>query len=168
VGAENAAAVQVGGPSGQMIDRGQYERQISFEDLPTGGSIMIFSPRRDLLEVVDAFMEFFVDESCGYCVPCRVGNVLLRKRLQQIREGKGVPDDLDYLEKLGVSTRRMSRCGLGQTSPNPILSTLENFRPIYNALVREDHSGLQKSFDVLKAVQDASDLTGRRSVLFHA
>ena len=168
VGAENAAAVQVGGPSGQMIDRGQYDRQISFEDLPTGGSIMVFSPKRDLLEVVDAFMEFFVDESCGYCVPCRVGNVLLRNRLQQIRDGKGSPADLDYLEKLGVSTKRMSRCGLGQTSPNPILSTLENFRPIYNALVREDLSGLQKSFDVLKAVQDASDLTGRRSVLFHA
>jgi [NiFe] hydrogenase diaphorase moiety large subunit len=129
---------------------------------------MIFSPKRDLLEVVDAFMEFFVDESCGYCVPCRVGNVLLRKRLQQIRDGKGVPADLDYLEKLGVSTRRMSRCGLGQTSPNPILSTLKNFRPVYNALVREDHSGFQKSFDGLKAVEAASELTGRRSVVFHA
>ncbi len=168
VGAEDAAAVQIGGPSGQMIDRGQLDRKISFEDLPTGGSIMVFSPKRDLLEVVDAFMEFFVDESCGYCVPCRVGNVLLRNRLQQIREGKGTPEDLDYLQKLGVSTRRMSRCGLGQTSPNPILSTLENFRPIYNALVRDDPSGLQKSFDVLKAVEAASELTGRRSVLFHA
>lgn len=168
VGAENAAAVQIGGPSGQMIDRGQYGRAISFEDLPTGGSIMVFNPQRDLLEVVDAFMEFFVDESCGYCVPCRVGNVLLRKRLEQIRNGEGVPEDLEYLEKLGVSTCRTSRCGLGQTSPNPILSTLENFRPIYNALVREDRSGLVKSFDVLKAVEPASELAGRRSVIFHA
>lgn len=168
VGAEDAAAVQIGGPSGQMIDRGQYGRKICFDDLPTGGSIMVFSPQRDLLEVVDAFMEFFVDESCGYCVPCRVGNVLLRSRLARIREGKGVPEDLGYLEQLGLSTRRTSRCGLGQTSPNPILSTLGNFRPIYNALVREDRSGLQKSFDVLKATEDASNLTGRRSVLFHA
>ena len=168
VGAEDAAAVQIAGPSGQMIDRGQYHRKICFGDLPTGGSIMVFSAQRDLLEVVDAFMEFFVDETCGYCVPCRVGNVLLRQRLERIREGKGVPDDLDYLEQLGKSTCRMSRCGLGQTSPNPILSTLENFRPIYNALVREDRSGLQKSFDVLKAVEDASELTGRRSVIFHA
>ena len=168
VGAEDAAAVQIAGPSGQMIDRGQYHRRICFGDLPTGGSIMVFSPQRDLLEVVDAFMEFFIDESCGYCVPCRVGNVLLRQRLERIRQGKGVPDDLDYLDRLGKSTRRMSRCGLGQTSPNPILSTLQNFRPIYNALVREDRSGLQKSFDVLKAVEDASELTGRRSGLFHA
>ena len=168
VGAEDAAAVQIAGPSGQMIDRGQYHRKICFSDLPTGGSIMVFSAQRDLLEVVDAFMEFFIDESCGYCVPCRVGNVLLRQRLERIREGKGVPEDLDYLERLGKSTCRMSRCGLGQTSPNPILSTLKNFRPIYNALVREDRSGLQKSFDVLKAVEDASELTGRRSVIFHA
>jgi len=168
VGAPNAAAVQVGGPSGEMIDRSRYGRVISFEDLSTGGSIMVFGPPRDLLEVVDAFMDFFVDESCGYCVPCRVGNVLLHKRLQLIRNGKGVPEDLDYLEKLGLSTRRMSRCGLGQTSPNPILSTLKNFRPVYNALVREDRSGLQKSFEVLKAVEPASELTERRSVIFHA
>ncbi len=168
VGAENAAAVQIGGPSGQMLDRSQYGRAISFEDLPTGGSIMVFGRQRDLLEVVDAFMEFFVDESCGYCVPCRVGNVLLRNRLERIRNGKGIPEDLAYLEKLGISTRRMSRCGLGQTSPNPILSTLENFRPIYNALVREDRSGLAKSFDVLRAVEPACELTGRRSVIFHA
>jgi [NiFe] hydrogenase diaphorase moiety large subunit len=167
-GAEDAVAVQIGGPSGQMIDRGQYARKICFGDLPTGGSIMVFSPQRDLLEVVDAFMEFFVDESCGYCVPCRVGNVLLRQRLTRIREGQGVPEDLTYLERLGKSTGRMSRCGLGQTSPNPILSTLKNFRPVYNALVREDRSGFQKSFNVLKAVEDASELTGRRSVLFHA
>ncbi|HKL20354.1 MAG TPA: NAD(P)H-dependent oxidoreductase subunit E [Tichowtungia sp.] len=168
IGAENAAAVQIAGPSGQMIDRGQFHRKICFGDLPTGGSIMVFSPKRDLLEVVDAFMEFFIDESCGYCVPCRVGNVLLRERLERIREGRGVPEDLDYLERLGKSTRRTSRCGLGQTSPNPILSTLENFRPVYNALVREDRSGLQKSFDVLKAVEDAGELAGRRSVIFHA
>ena len=168
VGGKDAAAVQIGGPSGQMIDRSQYDRAISFEDLPTGGSIMIFGPDRDLLEVVDAFMEFFVDESCGYCVPCRVGNVLLQKRLQQIREGHGIPEDIAYLKRLGNCTKRMSRCGLGQTSPHPILTTLENFRPVYNALVRKDDSGLQKSFNVLHAIEEASELTERRSVIFHA
>jgi len=168
VGAEDTAAVQMGGPSGQMINPSQFDRAVSFEDLPTGGSVMVFSKQRDLLEVVEAFMEFFVEEDCGYCVPCRVGNVLLLNRLQQIREGKGTPEDIVYLEKLGLSTKCMSRCGLGQTSPNPILSTLENFRPIYNALVRENRSGLQRSFDVMHAMEPASELTGRRSVLFHA
>ncbi|NCC50675.1 MAG: NADH:ubiquinone oxidoreductase [Spartobacteria bacterium] len=168
VGAPDAMAVQIGGPSGQMIDCSRFGRAISFEDLPTGGSIIIFGQDRDLLEVVDAFMEFFVDESCGYCVPCRVGNVLLRTRLQQIRDGKGVIEDLEYLTKLGKCTKRMSRCGLGQTSPNPILSTIENFRPVYNALLRRDQTGFQKSFNILHAIEDASELTGRRSVIFHA
>jgi len=168
VGAEDAAAMQVGGPSGQMINPSQFDRAISFEDLPTGGSIMVFNKQRDLLEVVEAFMEFFAEEDCGYCVPCRVGNVLLLNRLKQIRNGKGVTEDMDYLEKLGKATKRMSRCGLGQTSPNPILSTLENFRPIYTEVVRDNTSGLQKSFDVLEAMEQANEVTGRQSVLFHA
>lgn len=167
-GGGEAFAVQIGGPSGRMIDRSQFGRAVSFEDLPTGGSVMVFGPRRDLLDVVHAFMEFFVDESCGYCVPCRVGNVLLKQRLERVRAGEAQPEDLDYLERLGEAVRKMSRCGLGQTSPNPILSTLQNFRPIYNALVRENRSGLQKSFHVLRAVEQASELAGRRSVLFHA
>jgi [NiFe] hydrogenase diaphorase moiety large subunit len=168
VGAEDTAAVQIGGPSGQMINPAQFDRAISFEDLPTGGSIMVFNKQRDLLEVVEAFMTFFEDEDCGYCVPCRVGNVLLLNHIKRIRAGKGVTEDLDYLEKLGKATKRTSRCGLGQTSPNPVLSTLENFRSIYTDVVRDNTSGLQKSFDVLEAMKQANEVTGRESVLFHA
>ena len=167
-GADNTMAVQVGGPSGQMIGAAQFDQEISFEGLPTGGSFMVFSTERDILEVVLAFMRFFVDESCGYCVPCRVGNVLLKSRVERIRNGEGSPADLAYLQKLGESVKRMSRCGLGQSSPNPILSTLKNFRPVYNALVREDKSGRQKSFHVMRAVENASRIAGRRSEIFHA
>ena len=81
VGALDAVAVQVGGASGQMVGADEYDRTLCYDDLPTGGSIMVFGERRDPLEVVHAFMEFFVDESCGYCTPCRVGNVLLQKGL---------------------------------------------------------------------------------------
>jgi [NiFe] hydrogenase diaphorase moiety large subunit len=167
-GADNTAAVQVGGPSGQMVAPAQFDLPISFEGLSTGGSFMIFSNERDILEIVEAFMQFFVDESCGYCVPCRVGNVLLKSRVERVRSGEGSPADLAYLQKLGESVKRMSRCGLGQTSPNPILSTLRNFRPVYNALVRADKSGLQKSFHIMRAVEEASRIAERRSEVFHA
>ncbi len=167
-GAENTAAVQVGGPSGQMVGSAQFDQPISFEGLSTGGSFMVFSNERDILEIVEAFMQFFVDESCGYCVPCRVGNVLLKSRIERVRSGEGSPADLAYLQKLGESVKRMSRCGLGQTSPNPILSTLRNFRTVYNALVREDKSGLQKSFHIMRAVEEASQIAERRSEVFHA
>ncbi len=167
-GAEDAACVCVGGPSGQMVGPAQFGLGISYEELSTGGSMMIFSNQRDILEVAAAFMEFFVEESCGYCVPCRVGNVLLKNRLKRVRNGEGAQADLDYLQKLGESVKFMSRCGLGQTSPNPVFSTLKNFRPVYNALVKDNGDGLQKSFDIMKAVEDASAIAGRRSEIFHA
>jgi [NiFe] hydrogenase diaphorase moiety large subunit len=167
-GAENSAAVQVGGPSGQMIGPAEFDQGISFEGLATGGAFMIFNNERDILEIVLAFMQFFVDESCGYCVPCRVGNVLLKSRIERVRSGEGSPSDLAYLQKLGESVKRMSRCGLGQTSPNPILSTLKHFRPVYNALVRENKSGFQKSFHIMRAVENASQIAERRSEVFHA
>jgi [NiFe] hydrogenase diaphorase moiety large subunit len=167
-GADDVACVCVGGPSGQMVGPAQFGLGISFEELATGGSMMVFSNQRDILEVADAFMAFFVDESCGYCVPCRVGNVLLKSRLARVRQGIGSRADLDYLQRLGESVKFTSRCGLGQTSPNPILSTLKNFRPVYNALVKESGDGLQKSFNIMKAVEDASAIAGRRSEIFHA
>ncbi len=167
-GAEDVACVCVGGPSGQMVGPAQFGLGISYEELSTGGSMMVFSNQRDILEVAAAFMEFFVDESCGYCVPCRVGNVLLKNRLERVRKGEGGQSDLDYLQRLGESVKFMSRCGLGQTSPNPILSTLKNFRPVYNALVKENPNGFCKSFNIMKAVEDASAIAGRRSEIFHA
>ena len=167
-GAEDVACVCVGGPSGQMVGPAQFDLGISYEELSTGGSVMIFSNQRDILEVAAAFMDFFVDESCGYCVPCRVGNVLLKNRLERVRIGEGTKSDLDYLQRLGESVKFTSRCGLGQTSPNPVLSTLKNFRPVYNALVKADGSGLNRSFHIMKAVEEASAIAGRRSEIFHA
>lgn len=168
VGATDVAAVQVGGPSGQMVGPSCFQQGISYEELSTGGAMIIFSNQRDLLEVAEAFMEFFVDESCGYCVPCRVGNVLLKNRLGRIRKGEGSQEDLAYLERLGESVKQMSRCGLGQTSPNPVLSTLKNFRPVYNALVKENKTGFNPSFNIMRAVEEASTIAGRRSEIFHA
>jgi [NiFe] hydrogenase diaphorase moiety large subunit len=165
-GASNTAAVQVGGPSGQMIGEDEFDRTICFDDLSTGGSIMIFGPERNILEVADYFMEFFVEESCGYCTPCRVGNVLMKQTLENIMAGKGTPDDLDMLEEIGEVVKISSRCGLGQTSPNPILTTLKNFRKTYEDLVKEDADGFQPSFDINEVLKVSETITGRKSVHF--
>ncbi|GAB4385888.1 MAG: NADH-quinone oxidoreductase subunit NuoF [Phycisphaerales bacterium] len=164
-GADEPKAVQVGGPSGRMVDPVKDGgRRICYDDLATGGAIMVFGPERDLLEVVAAFMEFFVDESCGYCTPCRVGNVLLKERIEIIRKGRGEPGDLKYLQELGEMIRATSRCGLGQSSPNPILTTLSGFRPVYESLVRPAEVGLQRAFDLRESVRASERIAGRASV----
>ncbi len=164
-GGDGAAAVQVGGPSGQLIGPDMYDRTICYDDLATGGALMVFGPERDLLKVVEYFMDFFIEESCGYCTPCRVGNVLLKNRLENIMQGKGEPSDLAYLEELGQSVKSTSRCGLGQTSPNPILSSLKNFPALYKVLVKEDQP-FQPTFDIQKALGTAKEIAGRPSMHF--
>jgi [NiFe] hydrogenase diaphorase moiety large subunit len=160
-GAEEPMAIQVGGPSGQLVGEADFDRQICFDDLPTGGSIMVFGPERDLLEIVENFMDFFVEESCGYCTPCRVGNVLLRETLQRVRRGEAEPQDLENLESLGETVKVTSRCGLGQTSPNPILTSLKNFRHLYAERVAEAPKGRRRSFNLDRAVREAADIAGR-------
>jgi [NiFe] hydrogenase diaphorase moiety large subunit len=166
-GAEDAKAVQVGGPSGQMVGPEAYERAICYDDLATGGSMMVFGPKRDILKPVRKFMEFFVEESCGYCTPCRVGNVLLLERLERIMDGRGEPSDIEYLQTLGETVKTASRCGLGQTSPNPILSSLEHFRVAYDGLVKERPDGLRPAFDVGAALSTAKEIAGRDSSFLH-
>ena len=163
-GAEEAAAVQVGGPSGQLVGPADFERKICYDDLATGGSIMVFGPERDVLEVADSFMRFFIHESCGYCTPCRVGAVLLHERLRKIIDGKGQPADLDYLADLGEIVKKASRCGLGQTAANPVLSTLRNFREAYESRVSEQPDGFEPGFDLARAVGDAAAIARREPV----
>jgi len=161
-GAPEAQAVQVGGPSGNCISRQGFQRKLAFTDLPTGGSIIIFGPRRDIFEVVRNFMEFFVEESCGWCAPCRAGNVLLLQKFEKIAGGKGTTRDLEEIESWGKTIKAMSRCGLGQTSPNPILTTLQNFREFYEARVRKD-ADFVPEFDLAAAMEAGCRAAGRKS-----
>jgi [NiFe] hydrogenase diaphorase moiety large subunit len=141
---------------------------ICFDDLATGGSLVVFNSDRNVVEIARDFVSFFVHESCGYCTPCRVGNVLLKERLDRILDGKGEPADLDYLHSLCTTIKTASRCGLGQTSSNPVMSTLTNFRDVYEGLVKPREGALQRSFDMRAAVQDAAGIAGRDSVLMKA
>ena len=161
IGATNAKAVQIGGPSGQMISEHDFDRSICYDDLATGGAVMVFGPQRNILEIVDYFMEFFIEESCGHCTPCRVGNVLLKQSLRNIITGKGEPDDLDQMKQLGETVKAASRCGLGQTAPNPILTTLKNFRSAYEVLVKETKDGMQPTFDLQAETFEAKAIIGR-------
>jgi len=163
-GAGETGAVQMGGPSGQLLGPKDFFRPVCYDHLATGGSLMVFDSSRNVLEIASKFLEFFVQESCGYCTPCRVGNVLLKERLERILAGRGRPDDLDYLRQLAGTVKSASRCGLGQTSPNPVLSTLKNFPQAYQALLDRPRGTLLPSFNVKAALGEAESLAGRGTV----
>jgi [NiFe] hydrogenase diaphorase moiety large subunit len=138
VGAQDVAYVQLSGPSGQALAPKDFGRRIAYEDLSTGGSTMIFGEGRDVLDVARQFIDFFVDESCGWCTPCRVGTTLLKKEMEKIVAGRGTLADVKALEALANSVARMSRCGLGQSAPNPILTTMLSFPERYEARLRPE------------------------------
>ncbi|OGV48410.1 MAG: NADH:ubiquinone oxidoreductase [Lentisphaerae bacterium GWF2_52_8] len=167
VGAEDVLAVQIGGPSGKLVGEADFDRVICYDDLATGGALVIFNKERNILEIVRYYLEFFVEESCGYCTPCRVGNVLMERCLDKILNGQGEPSDLPYLEALGETIKVTSRCGLGQTSPNPLISSIKNFRHLYEALLREPKEGRQPGFDFKAAVAAAEEIAGHKSLLGH-
>lgn len=166
VGGENAAAVQVGGPSGTMIGRDSFDRKLAFNDLATGGAVIIFDATRNILEIVEYYLSFFVHESCGYCTPCRVGNVFLQKAIAKFRKGHASPEDIDYIKDLASTIIETSRCGLGTTSPNPVLSTLRNFPLVYSALAKPETDGLRAAFDIQSAIDGARKIARRRSYIF--
>jgi len=166
VGAADTIAVQIGGASGRMIGPAEFGRQFCFDQLATGGSVMVFGPGRDVLAISHAFMEFFVEESCGYCTPCRVGTRLLHERLGRFLTGKAGLADMDYLEKTGKTVKTGSRCGLGQTAANPVLGTLQSFRQEYEKRIGKNGSTFLPSFDPAKAVAVAAGIAGRGSEHF--
>jgi [NiFe] hydrogenase diaphorase moiety large subunit len=148
VGAEDPRAVQISGPAGEMVSpSADADRRLAFEDISCGGSFMIFNSQRDLLSVVRDFIQFFVDESCGICVPCRAGNVVLRQKVDLVLAGRANQSDLADMVQWGGVIAKTSRCGLGTTSPNPVLTTLVKFPEIYSDRLHEPTGDLLPSFD---------------------
>jgi [NiFe] hydrogenase diaphorase moiety large subunit len=128
VEAKNTKAVQVGGASGVCISKSQFNRSLAYEDAATGGSIIIFNESRSMLKILKNFMEFFVEESCGQCTPCRVGNTKLLEGVTKIENGNYTFAYINTLKELGKTMQVASKCGLGQSSPNAFISILENFK----------------------------------------
>jgi len=128
VGGEDAKAVQIGGASGCCVPRKDFERRLAFEDIPTGGSVMVIGPGRDMLDLAHNVMDFFVDESCGNCAPCRLGNRKLLDAVGVLRKGKFSDDYLAELRKVAETMQGTAKCGLGQASSVAFMSILEHFR----------------------------------------
>jgi [NiFe] hydrogenase diaphorase moiety large subunit len=162
VGAPDASYVQFSGPSGQAVAPKDFGRRIAYEDLSTGGSTMIFGPQRDVLDIALQFADFFVDESCGWCAPCRIGTTLLKQGMEKVVAGRATLADLVSTEALADTVVRMSRCGLGQTAPNPILSTMRSFPELYEA--RLAAASFEPLVTLDDALRQAVDVQGRESV----
>ena len=164
IGANDTVAVQVGGPSGSLIGEADFEHKLCYNDLPTGGSMMVFNSTRNLLkDVVLNFTDFFIDESCGSCVSCRATVQQMQKKLVKILDGYGVKSDLDELQSWAKTTL-VSRCGLGQTAANPIVSSLKNFPHLYMELLQEDKDFVS-TFDMEAAIAESCKIVGREAVV---
>ena len=136
-------AAQTGGPSGGCIPAEHFDVQIDYDNLMAIGSMMgsggliVMDEDNCMVDIAKFFLEFTVDESCGKCTPCRIGTRRMLEMLTKITEGKATLEDLDKLEALCYYIKDNSLCGLGQTAPNPVLSTLRYFRKEYEAHVVE-------------------------------
>ncbi|MBU0504730.1 NAD(P)H-dependent oxidoreductase subunit E, partial [bacterium] len=159
-GAQNTQAIQVGGPSGTLIGENEFNRQLSFEDLPTGGSFIIIGNKRDLLkDVVLNFTDFFIEESCGSCQPCRSLPPILKQTVEKIINGHGVKKDLDNLLAWN-DIMQANRCGLGMTAANPIVWSIKNFRHLYEDKITSDKD-YDSSFNLADAVKNSCQFVGR-------
>lgn len=136
-------AVQTGGPSGGCLTDKHLDTPIDFDNLVKVGSMMgsggmiVMDEDDCMVSVAKFYLDFTVEESCGKCTPCRVGNKRLYEILDKITQGKGEPEDLDKLRNLGTVIKETSLCGLGQTAPNPVISTMENFWEEYEQHVTD-------------------------------
>ncbi len=149
-------AVQIGGPSGGCIPAEYLDTPIDYESLRKLGAIMgsggmiVMDEDNCMVRLARFFLEFTASESCGTCIPCRVGLPAMLEILERITTGAGREDDLDKLERLGKTISTTSLCGLGQTAPNPVLSTLRYFRDEYEEHIREGRCRAKECTDLIR------------------
>ena len=143
-------AVQTGGPSGGVIPLQHLDTPVSYETLQQLGSIMgsggmiVMDKTDSMVDVAKFYLKFCVDESCGKCAPCRIGGYQLLQILDRITRGRGTAEDLGLIRRICLAMQRASLCGLGQTAPNPVLSTLRYFAEEYQAFIEGGPSYARK------------------------
>ena len=159
-------AVQTGGPSGGCLTEAHLDTPIDFDNLIAAGSMMgsggmiVMDEDDCMVSVAKFYLEFTVEESCGKCTPCRIGNKRLHEMLEKICAGKATMHDLDVLKNLSQVIKDTSLCGLGQTSPNPVLSTMNEFWDEYVAHVTEKKCPAGQCKDLMQYVIDADACIG--------
>ncbi|MPM32743.1 NADP-reducing hydrogenase subunit HndC [bioreactor metagenome] len=165
-GGKKFKAAQTGGPSGGCIPTEHLDTPIDYENLKAIGSMMgsggliVMDEDNCMVDIARFFLEFTVDESCGKCTPCRIGTRRLLEMLNKIIEGNGTLEDLDKMEELCHYIMNNALCGLGQTAPNPVLSTLKYFRDEYEAHVVEKRCPAGVCKKLLQYVIDPNKCTG--------
>ncbi len=159
-------AAQTGGPSGGCLPAEHLDTPIDYESLSAIGSMMgsggliVMDDSTCMVNLARFFLDFTVDESCGKCPPCRIGTKRMLEILQRITDGKGKDGDIEKLEKLAMNIKRSSLCGLGQTAPNPVLSTLKYFRDEYEAHIKEKSCPAGECKSMTKVVIDSEKCKG--------
>ena len=159
-------AAQTGGPSGGCIPAQFFDVPMDYEHLAEIGSIMgsggliVMDEDNSMVDIAKFFLQFTVDESCGKCTPCRLGTKRMLEILEKITSGNGTMDDLDKLENLAYFVKTNSLCGLGQTAPNPVLSTLKYFRDEYIAHIVDKHCPAGVCSDLLVYTIDREKCMG--------
>ncbi|MBW1708306.1 MAG: NADH-quinone oxidoreductase subunit NuoF [Deltaproteobacteria bacterium] len=158
-------AVQMGGPSGGCLPEEQLDLPCDYESLVQAGAIMgsggmiVMDQDTCMVDMARFFMDFVQDESCGKCTPCREGTKRMLQILDKICDGHGEPEDITILEELSADIKASALCGLGQTGPNPILSTLRYFRDEYEAHILEKRCPAKRCVNLLKFTVDPEKCT---------
>lgn len=173
VGEHDFKAVQLGGPSGGCLTKEHLDVQIDYENLTERGAMMgsggviVMNDTNCMVNIAKFFLDFSVDESCGKCAPCRIGLKQMYQILDKITKGEGKPGDIEELEVLGNSIKQLSLCGLGQTAPNPVLSTIRYFKKEYESHINDKSCPTKVcldllSFDIIKDKCIGCSLCARR------
>jgi [NiFe] hydrogenase diaphorase moiety large subunit len=150
--------VQVSGPSGECINNTEFNRRICKEDIMCGGSFMVFNRTRDILNILRNFMEFFKEESCGVCTPCRAGNFILTEKVKKIQRGLCSQEDINEIKQWGNIIKLSSRCGLGKSSPNSLIYAVEKFQDYFNIKISPSNENQNVEFDMEDAVHEFDSL----------
>jgi [NiFe] hydrogenase diaphorase moiety large subunit len=164
-GAQSTQAVQVAGAAGQCIPASEFERRIAFEDIPTGGSFMVFNSQRSVLDMVCNFTQFFAHESCGFCTPCRVGTALLRDLVDKVYRRHGTRADLEQIRNIAEVMQDASHCGLGHTATLTLVESLNKFHEQWDARLQQ--ISFEPAFDLEGSLEEARQLSGRNDSAAH-
>lgn len=150
--------IQISGPSGECIGKQDFDRQICKEDLVCGGSIMVFSKFRSIIQILENFTKFFKTESCGTCTPCRAGNQILYDKIQQLKKGICTMEDLEEIKDWSQIMKLTSRCGLGQYASNTFAIAIDKFEDYFKLKTIELEDNNNVEFDMEEAVFDYDKL----------
>ena len=159
-------AVQMGGPSGGCIPKDMLDTTIDYENIAKTGAIMgsggmiVMDENTCMVDMAKFFMDFTSKESCGKCVPCRIGTTRMLEILKSICDGNGNPEDIDTLVELGESIKVGALCGLGNSAPNPVLTTVKYFRDEYEAHINEKRCPAKKCTSLISFVIDENKCVG--------